>query len=105
MVKDSSIVIIRPRRPEPILVCRKCLKRVANGKNIKLALKAEVKRRSVAQATKRPRIVLTGCFDICPKRAVVLASGTTLHRSEYLLLAGDNQIDEAVAILMPLDEA
>jgi hypothetical protein len=109
MVKDSSqdscIAIIRPRRPEPILVCRKCLKRVANGKNIKRALKAEVRRRSVAQAAKRPRIVLTDCFDICPKRAVVLASGTTLHRNEYLLLAGDNQIEGAVAILMPPDRA
>jgi predicted metal-binding protein len=100
MVKDSSIVTIRPRRPEPILVCRKCLKRAVDGKQIKRALKSEVKRRSDAQATKRPRIVLTDCLGICPKRAVVLASGTTLHRGEYLLLAGHDEIDEAAAILM-----
>jgi predicted metal-binding protein len=104
MVKDSSIVTIRQRRPQPILVCRKCLKRVADGKNIKRALKSEVKRRSIARATKRPRIVLTDCLGICPKRAVVLASGATLHRGEYLLLAGDKQIDEATAILMQSDQ-
>jgi predicted metal-binding protein len=100
MVKNSSLVTLRPRRPEPILVCRKCLKRAADGKQIKRALKSEVKRRSAVQATKRPRIVLTDCFGICPKRAVVLASGKTLHRGEYLLLAGHDEIEEAAAILM-----
>jgi hypothetical protein len=101
--QDSSIVTLRPRRPDPILVCRKCLKRVADGKQIKRALKSEVKRRSAAQATKRPRIVLTDCLGICPKRAVVLASGTTLHRGEYLLLAGQDEIGAAAAILMQPD--
>jgi predicted metal-binding protein len=105
MVKDSSLVTLRPRRPEPILVCRKCLKRAADGKQIKRALKSEVKRRSAAQASKRPRIVLTDCFGICPKRAVVLASGKTLHRGEYLLLAGHDEIDEAAAILMQSETA
>jgi predicted metal-binding protein len=105
MVKASSLVTLRPRRPEPILVCRKCLKRAADGKQIKRALKSEVKRRSTAQATKRPRIVLTDCFGICPKRAVVLASGATLHRGEYLLLTGHDEVDEAAAILMRSDRA
>jgi predicted metal-binding protein len=101
--RDSCIVTIRPRRPEPILVCRKCLKRAADGKQIKRALKSEVKRRSIARATKRPRIVLTDCLGICPKRAIVLASGTTLHRGEYLLLADHGEIGEAAAILMQPD--
>jgi predicted metal-binding protein len=101
MVKDSSVVTLRPRRPEPILICRKCLKRVGEGKQIKRALKSEVKRRSAERQTKRPRIVLTDCLGICPKRAVVIANGTTLHRGEYLLLAGDGQIEEVAAILMP----
>jgi predicted metal-binding protein len=105
MVKDSSLVTLRPRRPEPILICRKCLKRAADGKQIRRALKSEVKRRSAAQAAKRPRIVLTDCFGICPKRAVVLASGATLHRGEYLLLGGRGEIDEAAAILMQSDKA
>jgi hypothetical protein len=105
MVKDSSLVTLRPCRPEPILACRKCLKRAADGKQIKRALKSEVKRRSAVQGSKRPRIVLTDCFGICPKRAVVLASGKTLHRGEYLLLAGHDEIDEATAILMQSDRA
>jgi hypothetical protein len=85
MAKHSPIVTIRPRRAKPVLVCRKCLKRSAHGRELKQALKAELKRRSKALALKRPRLVMTSCFDICPKRAVVVASGTTLNRGEYLL--------------------
>ncbi len=101
MVKNASIATIRPRRQKPILICKKCVKRVAGGSRLKRALKSEVRRRSADQATKRPRIVATGCFGICPKRAVVLASAATLNRGEYLLLADADLSAEAAAILMP----
>lgn len=96
----TSVVIIRPRRPQPILVCKKCLSRVADGSDMKHTLKSEVKRRSAVQGTKRPRIVMTGCFGICPKRAVVVASGATLNRGEYLLLADSDAITDAATTLM-----
>jgi predicted metal-binding protein len=96
----SSVTTIRPRRPQPILVCKKCLSRVAESGDMKRALKSEVKRRSTAQGTKRPRIVMTGCFGICPKRAVVVASGATLNRGEYLLLADPDAMTGAAATLM-----
>jgi predicted metal-binding protein len=101
MVKTSSLVTIRPRRARPVLVCRKCLKRFDDGSKLKRALKTELKRRSVAQAKRRPRLVMTGCFGICPKRAVVVASAATLQRGEYLLLADVNSSARAAARLMP----
>ena len=104
MAEISSIVTVRSRR-QPVLVCRKCLKRVPNGHRIKQALKAEVKRTSGTQHNWRPRVVLTSCFGICPKRAVVVTGGTTLHRSEYVLLADADQATDAVALLMPPDRA
>jgi predicted metal-binding protein len=101
MVKNSSVLTVRPRRAQPVvLICKKCLKRSADGREMKRALKSEVKRRSIAQGTKRPRIVQTGCLGICPKRAVALATGATLDRGEYLLLADIDSIADAATLLM-----
>ena len=102
MAKITSIVTVRSRR-EPVLVCKKCLKRVPNGHKIKRALKAAVKQQSAAQPKRRPRVVLTGCFDICPRDAVVVASGATLQRGEYVLLADAGQAEDVAALLMPAD--
>lgn len=67
---------------------------------LKRALKSELKQRSAARGIKRPRVVMTSCMDICPKRAVVAASATTLARGEYLLLGDDRGTAEAAALLM-----
>ena len=102
MVKTASVVTVSSRR-EPVLVCKKCLKRVPDGRQIKRALKSSVKSLAVAQAGRRPRLVLTDCFGICPKRAVVVASGTTLYRGGFVLLADADQAADAVTVLMPPD--
>jgi predicted metal-binding protein len=86
------------------LVCRKCLKRVSYGPALKRALKSELKRRSAARGIKHPRMVMTSCLDICPKRAVVAASAATLARGEYLLLADVDGSAEAAALLMRPDK-
>lgn len=104
MVKTASAVIVSSRR-EPVLVCKKCLKRVPDGRKVKRALKSAAKGLEVAQPGRRPRLVLTGCFGICPKRAVVVASGATLHRGEFVLLADANQAADAVTVLMLPDRS
>lgn len=101
MADKSSLVSARLRRPPPVLVCKKCLGRVADGKAITKSLKSELKRRSAAQGGKRPRVVMTSCLGICPKRAVVVASAATLQQGRYLLLADDKAAAEAVALLAP----
>lgn len=95
------LVAARLRRPAPVFVCRKCLKRVANGGALKRALKSELKSSSAGRDVKSPRVVMTGCFGICPKRAVVLASATTLARGEYLLLSDSADAAVAAQRLMP----
>jgi predicted metal-binding protein len=100
MPDKSSIVTARLRRPPPILVCKKCLGRVADGKAITKTLKSELKR-CAAQGGKRPRVVSTSCLGICPKRAVVVASAATLHKGHYLLLADGKAAAEAIALLIP----
>lgn len=69
-----------------MLVCRKCLKRSDDGKAIKRALKTGLKERAARNGEKRAKVVLTSCFGICPKRAVVTATGATLARGEFVLI-------------------
>ncbi|MDB5484763.1 MAG: hypothetical protein JWQ51_3076 [Tardiphaga sp.] len=94
-----SLVTIRPRRPQPVFVCKKCLTRVPDGAKLRRSLKSELKRRASAQGMKSPRVVPTSCLGICPKRAVVIASAATLHRGAYLLLADRDGIADAVQAL------
>ena len=81
-------------------MCRKCLSRVADGRALKRTLKSELKQPSRAQAMKRPRVVLTTCLGICPKRAAVVANGASLHRGEYLLLEDEESVREVIGMLM-----
>lgn len=101
MANSSLIRTARLRRATPVLVCQKCLSRVDDGHGFKRRLKSGLKQRSDALAVKAPRVVLTKCLGICPKRAVVVASASTLGRGEYLLLTDRDGIAEAADVLMP----
>ena len=83
------------KRPGPVLVCRKCLKRMSGGGKLRRRLKAGLKQRSVGQKKGRARLVLTNCFGICPKNAVVTASAATFARGEFLLI--EDSSEEAIA--------
>jgi hypothetical protein len=90
------------RRPGPVLVCRKCLKRMPDGGKLRRRLKTSLKQRSAGQKKGRARLVLTSCFGICPKNAVVTASAATFARGEFLLIrdAGEETIEQAATSLV-----
>lgn len=92
--------IARSRRPSPLLACRKCLKRCSDGGKIRATVKRRLKRGG-ADKKKTPRLVSTSCFGICPKRAVVLASGHSLRDNEYVLVAHRGEVDKALEKLLP----
>jgi predicted metal-binding protein len=94
----GRVSIVRQRRASPILVCRKCLKRSDEGKAIKRALKAGLKRREETDV-KPARVVSTSCFGLCPKRSVVVASGSSLRKSEYALVSSDKDVADALDLL------
>lgn len=79
-----------------MFVCRKCLKRSDEGGAIKRALKDELKSRAKASGEKRAKVVMTSCFGICPKRAVVTATGATLARGEFLLVSDAGEARDVV---------
>lgn len=97
----KPVIAARLRRAPPILVCKKCLGRIDDGKKLRRALKSDAKDRSAAQAVKPPRVVMTSCLGICPKRAVVVASAATLRDGKYLLLSEADASAEAISALMP----
>lgn len=97
----KSLVTIRPRRPQPVFVCKKCLTRVPDGAKLRRSLKSELKQHASAQGTKSPRVVQTSCLGICPKRAVVVANAATLRHGDYLLLTDRDGIADAVKALSP----
>lgn len=81
-----------------MLVCRKCLKRSDNGREVRRALKSELKARKL-DGLKPAKLVMTGCFGLCPKRAVVVASGASLSRQDYVLVEESGQVARAVEML------
>jgi predicted metal-binding protein len=97
----KSVIPARLRRAPPILVCKKCLGRIDDGKKLRKALKSDSKDRSRTQDVKAPRVVMTNCLGICPKRAVVVASAATLKDGKYLLLSEAGASSDAIEVLMP----
>ena len=101
---SQSVISARLRRAPPIFVCKKCLGRIDDGKQLRKALKSDSKTRSGTQNVKPPRVVMTSCLGICPKRAVVVASAATLQDGRYLLLSDAEASAQAIETLMPDSE-
>lgn len=98
MSSPKNPIVIRPRREPPILICKKCLRRCDDGSDIKRQLKSELKR-GADGGLKPAKVIATACFGICPKRAVVLASGASLARGEYVLISTGDHVPEALTHL------
>jgi hypothetical protein len=87
----NKIIVLRPRREPPVFVCRKCLKRSHDAKEIKRALKSETKRQAGGRL-KPARLIQTSCFGICPKRAVVVTGGAAAGEGDYVLIASASEV-------------
>lgn len=100
MANKPLIRAIGLKLPGPFLLCRKCLKRMSGGGKLRRRLKVGLKRRRTDQ--ERARLLLTNCFGICPKGAVVTASAATLARDEVLLIhdGSEESIEQAIAALL-----
>lgn len=96
--KSATPMVVRPRRAAPVLVCRKCLKRSDEGREVRRALKSGLKA-AKREGTKPAKLVMTGCFGLCPKQSIVVASGTSLVRQQYVLVADRDQVPRALEML------
>ncbi|CCD86057.1 conserved protein of unknown function [Bradyrhizobium sp. ORS 285] len=94
--------IVTPRRAAPVFICRKCLKRSDDAKGIKKGIKKAIKREArlaASSSCKPPRLIMTSCFGLCPKRAVVITGGACAARGDYVLVATSNDVAGALARL------
>lgn len=97
-LKSTGPMVVRPRRAAPVLVCRKCLKRSDEGRDVRRALKSELKA-TRPDGAKAAKLVMTECLGLCPKKSIVVASGASLTRQEYVLVADRDQVPRALALL------
>jgi hypothetical protein len=95
---SAAPMVVRPRRAAPVLVCRKCLKRSDEGRDVRRALKSGLKA-TKREGAKPAKLVMTGCFGLCPKTSIVVASGASLARQEYVLVGDRDQVPRALALL------
>ena len=101
---SSRIRTVHPRWSGAIFLCGKCLKRHSEGRDLRRALKAEAKRRVEDDGSRRKvKVLKISCFGLCPKRAVVAASGATLCDGDVVLVRHVADAPEAVARLLPAD--
>ncbi len=58
-------------------------------------MKSETKRR-VGDWLKPARVIQTGCFGICPKRAVVVTGGSAAGQGDYVLISSASEAAAAI---------
>ncbi|GLH78336.1 hypothetical protein SSBR45G_32450 [Bradyrhizobium sp. SSBR45G] len=90
--------LISPRRPAPVFVCRKCLGRSDDAKGLKKAIKRATKH-AVGLGGKPPRVIMTSCFGLCPKRAVIMTGGGAAAHGNYVLVCSTEDVADALALL------
>lgn len=100
----SGVTVAKMKRPSPILICAKCVRRADDGRAIRKALKDALALKGETVGRKAPRLVQTKCMGLCPKRAVTVASGATLARGEMLVVRRVSDLPEAVHVLCAAPE-
>jgi hypothetical protein len=88
---------------QTIFICTKCAKKLPGrpgAKAVRAVLKTALKRLGPAKGWGRVRIVQAGCFDLCPKRRQVLASGRTLANGRLVVVEADLEPQAALEALL-----
>ncbi len=91
---------VKPRWGGAIVVCSKCLRKHDEGKALRRVLKSETKRVAAASGTRRIRVIKAACLGVCPKRAIVVASPSTLAAGEVLLVRTESEMAAALPRLV-----
>jgi hypothetical protein len=103
-VASGRVSLAKAPAAQTIFVCAKCAKKLPGrlgAKAVRAILKDALKRRGAGKDGGKVRIVQAGCFDLCPKRRQVLASGRTLANARLVVM--DTPIDPDAALDLLLD--
>jgi len=98
-VAEGRVSLAKAPAAQTIFVCAKCANKLPGRpgpKGVRAVLKDALKRLGPSKDWGTVRIVQAGCFDLCPKRRQVLASGRTLAQSRLVVM--DASLDAAAAL-------
>jgi hypothetical protein len=88
---------------QTILVCAKCAKKLPGrpgAKGVRAVFKDALKRLGPTKGWGKVQIVQAGCFDLCPKRRQVLASGRTLANGRLVVVDATLEPEAALDLLL-----
>ncbi len=97
--KRARITLAKTPFAQTVLICGKCAKKFPDprgAKGVRSALKKALKGRRWGKV----RVVETKCFDLCPKRRVVLASGRTLADKRLVVVDAGFSAEDALTQLL-----
>src|ERR1700744_2239693 len=97
--KASGVRTAKAPFAQTVLVCGKCAKKFPGEKNAKGVAK---RLKSILKARRwgKGRVVETRCFDLCPKRRQVLASGHTLSEQRLVVVEPGFDAEAALETLL-----
>lgn len=81
------------------LVCKACGKRGSGPKKLKPKEVAGLVRRASRSDAVRPRVVLTTCLGLCPKKATAVARVAKDSVTRIVAITERNEVDRAVLLL------
>jgi predicted metal-binding protein len=102
-VAAGRVSLAKAPASQTIFVCAKCAKKLPGRlgpKGVRAVLKDALKRLGPTRSWGKVRIVQAGCFDLCPKRRQVLASGRTLANGRLVVVDADLDTDAALQALL-----
>jgi predicted metal-binding protein len=99
----GRVTLAKAPAAQTIFVCAKCAKKLhgrLGPKGVRAILKDALKRLGPTKGWGKVRIVQAGCFDLCPKRRQVLASGLTLASGRLVVADADLDADATLEALL-----
>jgi len=102
-IPDGRVSLAKAPAAQTIFICAKCAKKLPGRpgpKGVRAVLKEALKRLSPTKGWGKVRIIQAGCFELCPKRRQVLASGRTLAQGKLVVVDADLEADAALEALL-----
>ena len=89
---------------EAVLVCKDCERRSRGPKRLSAAALAKMLKQACRTArVGRPRLLLTNCMGVCPKKAYTVAALVPGSEIAVIAFHRKDDADAAVAMLFPRD--
>jgi len=102
-IAERRVSLAKAPAAQTIFICAKCAKKLPGRpgpKGVRAALKEALKRLGPTKGWGKVRIIQAGCFDLCPKRRQVLASGRTLAQGKLVVVSADLEADAVLEALL-----